>query len=640
MRSRNLFRTRIAEHIQDDDEFISLFGFDVLDIFDSDDMWEKMHVIQSSRGGGKTSLLRIFSPNSLNKIKTFDDASKLRGKLEQMDVISPDGRVKVLGVFLSLLGNYPILENIKIDEPTQNRLFFALLSSKIVMATLRSISTLKQVEFQDALARIHIKRPSDPSIRACVPVPCDGQRLYDWASEVEERVYDIIEGEPSPQKNLGGYETLSLLRLVQPSNILYDGAPVAERTLLMLDDVDKITCGQRRKLADVLANLRIRNIWMAERLESLEQNELLSPLGTTEREYRKPLIVEKFWQKHGRQKFTRMLETIAERRARQSSNKIHTFRLDGSLGNGWDDKFRDAVKIEAERLKTKFEVKRRYRDWLDERENSVESPAEQAAEWRRLEILVERRERRKQMSLFTDEILTEEEFQQSAQPLKAVSKFYIHDRYGIPYYFGFETLATLASYNVKQFLELASDLFDEMTNARFDSKHTISPERQQRILRDAADRLWQAVMKDMQDPRLGEFLGNVARFCRQETLLPNAPYLGVTGLAISMKDLARLRDDDFLNSNPNYKLLAKMLSTCFAHNMLIQYPDMQQGAKGTMHLVIYLNRILCLKYGLPLYYGGWREKPLQFLSSLQDGTPSPRIKNHTNHVQNVLEGFK
>ena len=637
MPSRNLFRARTAENISDDHEFVSLFGLDILDIFDSADMWEKIQIIQSSRGGGKTSLLRIFSPRSLNEIKASSNASKLRKRMQKLDVFSADGEIKVLGVFLSLLGNYSVLENMDFDLPTRNRLFFALLSSKIVIAALRSVCKLKRVDFQDVADRIHVKRPDDHDIRACVPVPCSGKTLYHWAARVEERAYDVIEGHESVQKNLGGYETLSLIHLIQPGNILYDGKAVAEKTLLMLDDADKLTREQRVNLGDALANLRIPRIWMAERLESLAQNELLSPLGTMGREYGKPLIVEKFWQKHGHRKFASMLETIATRRAQQSSDRIRAFKLDGHLDDGWNDKFQTAINAESAKLMKKFGAKRKYRDWFDERENSTKSLAEQAADWRKLEILIERAERKKQMSLITDEILLEEEFQEHTQ-VKNVSKFYIHDEYKIPYYFGFDTLATLSSYNMQQFLELSSDLFDEMINARFDSAYAVPPERQQNILRSAVERRWHHAMQEIQNSRLEEFLRNVAGFCRQETLLPNAPYLGVTGLAISMEDLARLRDPSFLERNPNYSLLAETLSTCFAHNLLIQTPDVLQGAKGTRHLVLYLNRLLCLKYGLPLEYGGWRQKPLRFFSNLQYGTPSERVKNHTNHVQNILGG--
>ena len=638
MPSRNLFRARTAENISDDHEFVSLFGPDILDIFDRADMWEKMQVIQSSRGGGKTSLLRIFSPRSLNEIKTSSGASKLRKRLQELGVFSAEGEIEVLGVFLSLLGNYSVLENMDFDAPTRNRLFFALLSSKIIIAALRSICKLKQVDFSDAVDRIHVKRPDDQDVRACVPVPCSGRTLYDWAAKVEERAYDVIEGHESVQKNLGGYETLSLIHLIQSGNVLYDGKIVAEKTLLMLDDADKLTCEQRGKLGDALANLRIPRIWMAERLEALAQNELLSPLGTMGREYSKPLVVEKFWQKHGHRRFASMLDTIAMRRAQQSSDRIRAFKLDGNLGDDWNEKFRTAINDESGRLVKKFGIKRKYRDWFDERQNSTESLAEQAAAWRKLEILIERTERKKQTTLFTDEILPEEKFQEHAQQLKNVSKFYIHDKYGIPYYFGFDTLATLSSYNIRQFLELSSDLFDEMMNARFDSGHAVPPERQQSILRDAVESRWHHAMQEIQNPQLGEFLRNVAGFCRQETLLPNAPYLGVTGLAISMEDLARLRDPEFLERNHDYKLLAGLLSACFAHNLLIQNPDVLQGPKGTRHLVLYLNRLLCLKYGLPLEYGGWREKPLRFFSNLQYGTPSERVRNHANHVQNVLEG--
>jgi hypothetical protein len=49
--------------------------------------------------------------------------------------------------------------------------------------------------------------------------------------------------------------------------------------------------------------------------------------------------------------------------------------------------------------------------------------------------------------------------------------------------------------------------------------------------------------------------------------------------------------------------------SCIAHNLLEVRLDHGQGGQNWM--LMYLNRMLCVQFGLPLQYGGWREKSLK-----------------------------
>ena len=129
MISRNPFRVRATEYIEGEWNFISLFGLGALDIFDKEDMWTKIQIIRSARGGGKTSLLRIFSPKSLNEIYSSHNNDRnikaLYKKLQSFNVLSDEKGIQVLGIYLSLFGNYPILNQLGFSE--KNKLSYSIL---------------------------------------------------------------------------------------------------------------------------------------------------------------------------------------------------------------------------------------------------------------------------------------------------------------------------------------------------------------------------------------------------------------------------------------------------------------------------------------------------------------------------------
>ncbi len=633
MAPRNLFRVRTAEYL-DDYAFLKLFGAEALDIFNADKVWAQMQIIRSSRGGGKTSLLRIFSPRSLNQIKNQATSLKpLVDKLVELGVLSDTHEINMLGVSLSLFGNYSLLEHLGFERPRQQRLFFALLASKIVISALRSVCELKKAKFPDDLIRIRIDRPPDPNIRECVPVPCDGQRLYEWAAEIENRVYAIIEQQSDSDKDLGGYETLSLIHLIQSSNLSYDGKRVAEKTLLMLDDAHCLTPTQRKHLARALTNLRVPLIWVAERLEALNPEDMLSPDGTDGREWGPSLIVEQFWRhKRRRSKFVSFLKAISNKRASSGDSDVD---FSGMLTDALTqhERFEEAIEQESKRITRAFGTNPQYKEWFSNCQNCSGSQSERAMQWRLLEINIERLKHHKQQLLFPNDPLAVG-LQTTSPSTRHVANFYIRKKYNIPHYYGFDSLARLSSSNVQQFLYLAGGLFDQITNARIAGRPVeLSPKKQDEILTQAAARRWDDIIRIIDDQALENFVDNMADFCTKETDLPNAPYDSVTGIAISTENL-RLLQNLPPNGHSQHRRLASILSTCFAHNILEPRPYAKQGSPGTTHLVMYLNRLFCIRYKLPLAYGGWREKSLSDLLVFSQ-TRSSRIPL-LDHVQSEL----
>ena len=59
---RNPFRLRRAESIDTETSFLSLFEPGILEVIPTAGFWETVHILRSAAGGGKTSLIRLFTP--------------------------------------------------------------------------------------------------------------------------------------------------------------------------------------------------------------------------------------------------------------------------------------------------------------------------------------------------------------------------------------------------------------------------------------------------------------------------------------------------------------------------------------------------------------------------------------------------
>jgi hypothetical protein len=64
--------------------------------------------------------------------------------------------------------------------------------------------------------------------------------------------------------------------------------------------------------------------------------------------------------------------------------------------------------------------------------------------------------------------------------------------------------------------------------------------------------------------------------------------------------------------------LSNAIVTCLANNMLEARLDYK--CKGQLWMVLYLNRMFCVYFDLPLEYGGFREKSLDDLTEWIKGS--------------------
>jgi len=626
---RNPFRMRASEHIESDETFVRLFSPGVLEML-AEDLWSRPQIIRSAPGGGKSSLLRLFTPSSLRTVyslRTREHICEVHAKLTELGAIDDTGPC-LLGVLLSCGHSFAALEDLDVDEGRKRRLFTSLLNARIILAALRGVLELAHREYPRQLSDVNLTYESLPDLPMGLPLS-RGDELHAWARDIEHAVCKALDSFlPLAESGLPGHATLASLMMLDPRRILVDGEPAAGRILLMLDDVHQLTVKQRRWLFDSIVTYRAPvAVWLAERLEALTVDELLSPGARAGRDYDKVIVIEEYWRGSRASRFERLTSSVADRRA-QEAREVEITRfadcLQNSLdGDEWQERYAQALTSISDRVRRRTADYHRFSAWIAECDGRTGTPREMLLAWRTLEILTERELRKTQLA-FDLELDTGELQRRDASDVRAAAELFVSREFDLPYYYGLSRLALLASSNIDQFLWLAGDLFEECASAALLRQPTyLTPNSQERILVKAIGRVWRELPQRVPYGTLVmRFLESIGNLSRAETMKPNAPYApGVTGVAILMTDREKIRRSLLGSSEEEFLLLGQVIASCISHNLLEVH--LNQKCKGQYWMVLYLNRMLCVHFGLPLQYGGWRERRGEDLANWIEGSPSP-----------------
>lgn len=246
--AQNPFRLRASEQAISDDQFLSLVVPLVLDMLPKDQMWDRLLIIESAPGAGKTTILRLFTPSSLRlleRLRSQDAYRLLFDRMQGLEILAPQGPT-VTGVLINCREQYATIQDLPIDAPTQIRWFFGLLDARITLLILRSMLTLHGFSYPADAFRIEFR----PNNRATLLTkPMIGSQLYDKASEAERVLTDSLNSLVGA-RNVSSYllNSLQVPRFLSTSDVFLDGARLAERILLMFDDVHELAYEQRRAL--------------------------------------------------------------------------------------------------------------------------------------------------------------------------------------------------------------------------------------------------------------------------------------------------------------------------------------------------------------------------------------------------------
>jgi hypothetical protein len=618
--ARNPFRVRASARAVSDDQFIKTFAASAVEILrDPSNPWGGLVFVRSAPGGGKTTLLRLLTPGSLKRAISYGDDQRYRATRDALqDAGVVDGQRALLwGVYLPFAIEYRTLDDLGVRDL---HVFRALLSARIVLAALKALLAHLELVHPEDLMRV--KASWSPIPGAQLPAESTGDALQEWASNIEDSVFELMdELGTTDSGSTKGMPELDGLHWLADAVFELDGRPIDARPVLLLDDLQYLSDAQHSYLNGALTALRKPlGIWAAERLEAMQQKDLIAPGVLEGRDYDSIIRLEERWLKRGAGPLGRFLAQIADLRARQADGfgdrDFFPAIADDFESAIWDPKLHDALQVIERRVLEGPGGSDRYAAWVAQTREKRGSAKEIAIEWRTLEILIVRDQARNQRSFDFDQLSESDLETQTRSNVRDAAELFLSRETGLPYYYGRDRLSLLSSSNIDQFVEMSGDLFEEILSASLLRRgdRPLSAERQEAILKAVAERRWEAIPRAAaQGHAMLRFLERLGELCADETFKPSAPYApGVTGFAISMADREFLVGDSTPKSAENMRTLREVLASCIALNLL--EPRLDAKNKGDRWLVLYLNRLLCLRFGLPLGYGGWRPRKIKALT--------------------------
>ena len=625
---QNLFRIRMAEQAQPDDQFLALFSGQVVELLPESTLWDRLIKIESAPGGGKTSLLRLFTPASLNRIyraRNNPEMRQLYRQLVALGVICIDTGVSTLGVLINCHHDYGQIDEHDLNETQKKAWFMSLLDARVTLLVLRAALQLRGLRYPKDVSKVSFVRLDGAMPGRSFDDEMSGQQLFEESRDVERRIAGAINrlgtSAHRPEDRVG----LEIARLLTSHEIRVDNTPITKRVLLMFDEIHTLAGQQRNMLEQDLTRHDVGVArWTAMRLTALTPTEAMSETSIEGREFVTVRLED--WSNPRADKW---LIDIARKRAIRAVPTITSFETLLADDIISDQEYEAATRAAREERQSAVELASThtelFSDWIASAEaaNSDSAPLESAIAWSRLKILIERRLRRRQAE-FDFVSIPADRIDESAAILEA-ARLFVAERHSVPYYYGASKVAQLGSGNVYQFLQIAGELFESIINAGILTDRVsqeLSVWQQDRIVRAISRRLLNRVRHDLPSGHeVHALLSAAGELANIESHRPTAPYApGVTGFAISMKDREELLDADAKIDSGTARV-RRALHAAISHNLLT--PHLDRRAKGGEWMVLYLNRLLCPVFSLPLGQGGYREQSLSELRVwLNTGRPS------------------
>lgn len=621
--SRNPFFIRTAEQADSDDQFLSLFSFGVLDLLPEDGSWNRFLPIESAPGGGKSTLLRLFTPTVLSSIasgRNRPEFHDLIEKLTNIDAIDSNG-VQLLGVLVNCKEDYGRLAELRLDSSAHEALFWALLHSRLALLTIRAALQLASLTYPSDVNLVRFEPRADATLHRPDARVITGQELFDRAKEAEQSIVDALNSfvPRSPSFNEGPVVD-NIFQLFNTHRIFLNGHEVTKHTLVMFDDAHMLDDLQRTLLVRELErhDQRAFASWMSMRLRALEPPNLVSEAVRPNREGFAPVRFDSLTSARTES----WLLDVADRRASRAQRDVSSFAacLADSLETEMDESTLLATAT-SERSRA-YELARPhgelYRAWLARTDADVaqRTPLNQAIRWAQLQILMERRIRKRQME-FTFEPLSPTVVSQTGTDTVEPATLFMSNRNGLPFFYGVQRVVQLASTNVEQFLALSAALFDLLLNTgnlRRGHQGRLSPTAQHRLILAHSREYVTSLRTSLpygQD--VFNLVTAIAQLCREESIRPNVPITpGVTGVSLQISERDALIEAAH-STNGSERRLLTALASAIAHNVLtLRMTDRQRDENRA---VFYLNRLLCPTYDLPLGFGGYKPLTVSDLSS-------------------------
>ena len=628
----NPFRARASEQHRDLRSFVVTFGPGALELLPTaDSLWDRLLVIRSAPGAGKTSLMRVFTVETLQEVSTrLDYLRDLSEKLGELGAIA-DASPAVLGVLLNLSSDYRSLLDLDPSDARTERLFLQLLDARIMIGTLRATMALGGNRFPEDLDRVAFVALGDAPIDQEIARlgGTNGADIFSRCVDIEERILDALDSLLPVQWEEAelGHSDLYSLRLLSKTRLSLDAKPVPIRPLIMFDDAHELGASQRIELLRRLADRTLDvGRWISERYQALSHQDRMAAFGSKGRDFEllEIELASKGLTQHAHRKrfvhgrFEKVLVDIADRRAsralsRQSAQQVFSDLLPFNREDLLGAKPVEVLETVRDRVESRAASSDRYADWVAEARTL--HGYEAAVHWREIEVLITRDMRRAQGELFDVVLDGSLAAERSSSALRDAAAFALAQEFNLPYFAGAGIMAKLGSNNVEQFLTICAALFSEISSAlTLGRDPSLTPSAQDRIARRASLDYWRELPRRVPNGLLiQKLVQSIASIAQAENIRSTMPYPpGVTGTALLMSDRERLLDRGQRTEVRGAEELFTALSDAIAHNVILAEP--YRRVKNNAYMVLYLNRLLCPRFSLVVGRGGFREKALETMA--------------------------
>lgn len=624
----NPFFKRASERATDDGEFLDLFAPGAIDkVSESENrLWESPVILESTPGGGKTSLLRLFSPGPLRMLSQAysEQRNEIRERLINLGALDQNGTPVILGIYLSCATGYETLHFTNVGSDA----FLYLLDLRILMQGLSDAVTLAGGRFPKDLSKLSIEvgeHSAPPCNELADIVNGEADAAYRRLANLENEFLSSVS--TRDLSSLKIHNKLHSLEILSKVKFKYNYEEKIWKPLLLLDEVHALSANFWLVIRNLISSRNAKiPVWFGIRSQIFNLDELFAGptwQGTGERDY-KHIHLDRDSRERRSKHFTNFIKEILDRRVYSAPLEVRSKGMNfvNFLSNELDLQRQEILKLSdllQNQLKDEIISSSRFSSLSSYLNNSYHT-YEDLVLLCQLLIWIQREKNKPQLDLFGDidkeglkAFLLKSEVRSSAE-------LFISKKGKLPYYFGEDKFISLSSGNVEQILRIAGRLFDRViTNARLRRGDVLGPGDQDTIIRAAAKEYWNELSRSLyKGAKIKAFLEVVGKYCNDQTYRLSAPYApGVTGIALSVSDYELITKPD-KSPLPGCTYLAELLKDCVAFNLFEINRD-PTICKGKEWRVLYLNRLLCVHFELPLAYGGFKEQKLKTLISWAEG---------------------
>lgn len=571
-------------------------------------------------GSGKSTILRLLEIDMIADIIHHKDIYRqLYDVLEEATFINDDV-ISRIGLYVHIDDFYYEASKVNIPNVKNERLFYTLIDLRIARQLLKAISVLtknNRTNNDEIIIKGVLSEKLPPSIFSRDRNIAKFEKYIIKQEKLISQVLMSFPGSKLPE-NLELHYRFSSLDLIDAQQKYHQ-----VNFILMIDDAHDLQQNQFSLLKNGIERRNTFPRWIATRKHVYSINKLLGcSNGTIDGRETESIDIDKEFS--AQPIYKKFIKILVNKRLNFTSflNEITIENIESLLSKNAELDELDEKRIAAVK-KGQSEKKQQLVEKLNHKYPEIDElfnkESTSFVEREMMLIKLHRIVKKKQPSLFPEPLEFEDEMQNIASKDKQAAKLFLKKRAGLPLFSGFEDILSASNNNVEQFLRVFSPFVDRLIyKVELDKNRKIDTKEQNKIFFKIANNyIDKTISKLVHGKKICQLIDNLGRFFSYRTYEPNAPHApGVTQFALLTTDLDLL----FIpkkEKEPWISELSNILSTAIAFNVIIPENAQRQGAQHSeLKHIFSINRLLCVKYSLPLQKGDFQRIPLGLLAEM------------------------